>query len=293
MSSAYEIEKGDYGPRLVLQGDWSGRCLDYMLAHGIKELNVNYARGFTGISLDFLKQLPFLEGLLLLVYHIPDTSAVQSLHNLRSFINGCRDKTPLDFDQFPHLKKCGINWRKKSESLFDCSTLEWLNISNLADKTTEDFVRLTNLKSLEITFGPQVKNLAGLESLKSLRTLGLYWLRHLTSLADISALTELEVLDIQTCTKLTSLEDIAPLTGLKFLNVVSCGEIPSLYPIKDLPNLQQIGFVGTNILDGDLSVLAASASLRNYIFNYRRHYSHHREELLQKYEDASSRELVA
>ncbi len=281
MSSNYEIEDGDYGPRLVLQGDWNVDCLDFMLTHGIKELNVNYARGFTGTSLDFLKQLPFLEGLLLLVYHIPNTSAVQSLHNLRSFINGCRDKTPLDFDQFPHLEKCGINWRKGSESLFRCNTLKWLNIDKLADKTTEDFVQLTNLNSLEITFGPQVRNLAGLESLKSLRTLGLYWLRHLTSLADISTLTELEVLDIQTCTKLTSLEDIAPLTGLKFLNVVSCGEISSLHPIKNLPNLQQIGFDGTNILDGDLSVLANSASLKNYIFNYRRHYSHRRTDLLQ------------
>ncbi len=253
-----------------------------MLAHGIKELNVNYARGFTGTSLDFLKQLPFLEGLLLLVYHIPNTSAVRSLHNLRSFINGCRDKTPLDFDQFPHLEKCGINWRKGSESLFRCSTLKWLNISNLADKTTEDFVRLTNLNLLEVTYGPQVKNLAGLDSLKSLKTLGLYWLRHLTTLADIGTLTELEVLDIQTCTKLTSLEDVGSLTGLKFLNVVSCGEIASLKPIASLPILQRIGFIGTNILDGDLSVLANSASLKNYIFNYRRHYSHRREELLQK-----------
>ena len=165
--------------------------------------------------------------------------------------------------------------------MFRCSTLKWLNISNFADRTTQDFVQLTNLNSLEITYGPQVKNLAGLDSLKSLRTLGLYWLRHLTTLADISTLTELEVLDIQTCTKLTGLEDVRSLTGLKFLNVVSCGEIPSLHPIKHLPNLQQIGFDGTNILDGDLSVLANSVSLKNYIFNYRRHYSHRREELLQ------------
>lgn len=281
IKSEYEIEKGDFGPRLVLQGDWSLKYRDYMLAYGIKEINVNYAWGYTGTSLEFLKQLPFLEGLLLLVYHIPNTSTVQSLPNLRSFINGCRDKTPLDFDQFPRLEKCGINWRKGSESLFRCNSLKWLNISNLADKTTEDFVQLTNLSTLELTYSPQVRDLAGLSSLTSLRTLGLYWQRHLATLANISTLTELQVLNIQTCTKLTSLEDVKSLVGLEFLNIVNCGDIASLKPIASLPDLKQIGFVGTNILDGDLSVLASSVSLKNYIFNNRRHYSHRREKLLQ------------
>ena len=279
-SSEYSIEEGDFGPRLVLQGDWKDEFLDYMLVNSIKEITVNYARGFNGTRLDFLQRLPFLEGLLLLVYHIPDISVVHHLHELRSFVNGCRDKTPLDFTQFPNLERCGINWRDGSESLFQCRRMVWLSISKYQGKDTEQFQQFVDLKTLYLHVS-QVQDLAGLGLLHSLRSLSLYRLGHFTTLSVLSALTYLEALDIQTCKKLVDIEDIKALIGLTFFNIVNCGEIASLHPIKFLPNLRRIGFVGTDILDGDLSVLAESPTLENYIFNNRRHYSHRREEMLQ------------
>ena len=282
IDSEYCVENGDFGPRLVLQGSWKDEILDYMLVNGIKELAVNYARGFSGVNLDFLRRLPFLEGLLLLVYNIPDISVVHQLHELRTLIDGCRNKTPLDFTQFPRLEKCGMSWRNGSESLFQCKKLEWLNVSKYPGKDTEGFEQLVDLKTLYLS-ASRVEDLAGLGSLKSLKLLGLYRLIHLTTLAGLSTLNNLEALDIQTCKKLNNIEDVRTLTGLHLLNIVNCGDIASLLPIKSLLKLRRMGFVGTNVLDGDLSILEELPSLESVIFNNRRHYSHRREELQKNY----------
>ncbi|MDQ2800692.1 MAG: hypothetical protein M3Y13_13770, partial [Armatimonadota bacterium] len=184
----FSVEAGDYGPSLVLHSDWRAEYADYMRAHNIKELTVNYARGFCGQSLDFFQQVPFLEGLQLLVYHIRDISTVHSLHELRTFINGCRDKMELDFSQFPKLERCGLDWHKKVRSLFECETLKRLNLDKYPYKDTVKFANLINLESLEINSSP-VENLEGLGSLRGLKMLGLYYLRCLSSLSGVENLT--------------------------------------------------------------------------------------------------------
>lgn len=280
MQTNLEVEKGEYGPRLVLQGDWRNEFKDQMLAQNIRELSINYACGFNGQNLRFLRTLDFLEGLLLLVYHIPDVSDVQYLHNLRSFINGCRDKTALDFTQFRHLERCGIDWRPGTESLYECNSLIWLNIGKLPSKDVNEFKNLVNLKELFIASSP-LEKLTGLQMLSQLSVLGLYRLNNLLSLESIGSKSSLEFLDIQTCTKLNTIAGIERMTNLKRLNIINCGNIASLEPVNSLSALRSIAFVGTNIVDGNLSVLAASPSLKEVFFDNHRHYTHRRQSLMQ------------
>lgn len=276
MSEDFSIEAGDYGPSLVLHSDWRNEYADYMLTHNIKELTVNYARGFCGQSLAFFEQVPFLEGLRLLVYHIRDISAVHSLHELRSFINGCRDKTELDCSQFPKLERCGLDWHKKVRALSECETLKRLYVGHYSRKETADFAKLVNLHSLEIASSP-VESLEGLGSLRALKMLGLYNLRCLASLRGIETLTNLEQLRVVTCRKLTAIEEVRPLTNLRMLNFDNCGDIDSLDPLEALTQLKHVGFIdSTNIVDGDLSVLTRLPHLENVFFNNRRHYNQRR-----------------
>lgn len=271
MSEDFSIEAGDYGPSLVLHSDWRNEYADYMLTHNIKELTVNYAWGFCGQNLDFFQQVPFLEGLRLLVYRFRDISPVHSLHELRSFMNACRDVSELDFSQFPKLERCGLDWRKKVRSLSECETLKWLYVGHYSRKDTAGFAKLVNLESLEIASSP-VESLEGLGSLRGLKMLGLYNLRCLSSLKGVENLLNLENLHIMTCGKLTDISEVRFLSNLQALNFDSWDDIASLEPLKHLPQLKRVGLVkSTNIMVGDSSVFTPLPHLERVYFNVRRY----------------------
>jgi len=278
MPQDFSIEPGVFGERLVLEGTWHDEIVDYMLTHKIVELNVNYARGFVGRNLDFLQSLPFLEGLLLLVYNITDISAIHNLHSLRSLNIACRDKTPLDFSNFPVLEDCGLDWRSKSSSIFKCATLKNLYIEKYLGKDTELFRDLINLEELSLVAG-SVADLSGLGRLYKLRELGLYRLQSLTSLQGIEDLHELVILNIDTCRRLTSISEVQALSKLHRLQLTNCNDIESLQPIIRSRGLEEIYFhESTNIIDGNLSVLTHLPNLSKVSYKNRKHYSHPRED---------------
>lgn len=278
MNTDISIEEGEFGERLVLHQEWKDEYIGYMLDHNISELNVNYARGFKGDSLDFLQNLPFLTGLLLIVYNVPDTSVIHNLKRLRALNIGTRDKTPLDFAQFPLLEDCGMDWRAKSESIFQCTKLKRLFISKYSAKNTDGFGSLSALKELYFSAGP-VADLTGLSPLQGLEKLGLYYLRSLSSLEGIQSLTRLEELRIETCRKIDQIDEVRDLKNLRRLTIANCGDIASLRPIDGLSELDRLYFYeSTNILDGDLSSLTRLKKLSDVRFMNRKHYSQKREE---------------
>jgi len=278
MTDSFSVEQGVYGERLVLHSEWKNEFVDYMLANNIGELNVNYARGFSGQNLNFLQQLPFLTGLLLIVYNIADISVIHNLHRLKALNMGCRDITPLDFSAFPDLKDCGLDWRPKSDSIFQCRTLERLFINQYSYKHTDKFEELTSLSSLFFSGGP-LGDLTGLQRLQNLETMGLYHLRSLSSLHGIENLAHLEELDIDTCRKLTSINEIQNLKRLRRLTLANCNDILSLRPIKELTSLERLYFYeSTNINDGDLSFLTHLPNLTDVRFMNRKHYTNRCEE---------------
>ena len=112
-------EDGDFGERLILQGKWRPSFAEFMKEHGVKELSVNSANGYTGCSVHFLEDVQFLEGLHLLVYNVEDLDVVQKLKKIKSFRNNCYDKTVLDFSCLPKLEKLFTGWHEGVRSLFD------------------------------------------------------------------------------------------------------------------------------------------------------------------------------
>lgn len=273
MSLDFSIESGVFGDRLVLKGVWHDELIDYMLSHKIVEINVNYARGFVGSNLDFLQSLPFLEGLDLLVYSIPDISVIHALHRLRSLRMACRDKTPLDFAQFPVLEECSLDWRSKSLSIFECATLKKLSLRQYTAKDTELFRNLIELEELSLNGGP-LNDLTGLRWQHKLRKLGLYRLPSLSSLQGIEELDKLEILNIDTCRKLISISEVENLSKLQRLQLTNCGDVDSLHPLEGLSQLEELYFYeSTNILDGDISPLNNLPKLGTLSYKNRKHYS--------------------
>jgi Leucine-rich repeat (LRR) protein len=267
------VDGGEFGPKFTVVGDWKDDYATFMFDKGINELSLNYACGFTGPNLSFLPSLQFLTGLNVLTYHIDDISPIEGLPNLRSLKIYRSGKRGLDFRLFPHLERLTMQYRPKSDSLFECLSLTKLYLSNYPSKESESFASLKGLTTLELTNGP-MQDLSGLAALGELRELGLYYLRALPSLRGIEDLTLLYVLNIDTCRKITAIDQVSNMLELKELYFANCGDIASIKPIGGLKKLEIVRFWdSTNVLDGDLSALEYMPNLRDVRFTNRKHYS--------------------
>jgi len=272
------VEDGIYGRRALLNSGWATGMTEYFANNGIVELVLNQAKGWKGSDLSFLSRLPRLKLFEIFDFHIKDISPIHSLNDLKRLGVTTYCSTEIRFSAFPNLESCGLEWRPKAASLFDCGTLKSLFVNRYNGKDTAPFGRLVNLESLGILNAP-VKNLSGLCELKKLRSLRLANLKRLTSLAGIEELTNLEELDIHTCRAIGSIEEIGSLTRLRKLHLNNDGDIASLKPIEKLTALESVLFYeSTNIVDGDLSPLIRQKNLARISFQNRRHYSHRRED---------------
>jgi len=273
------IEQGEFGPKAVLRGPWRAELARYLREAGVRELELNQAKGWQGDDLDFLRLFPDLMGLTIMDHVIGSDSAIHQLHQLRKLKLSTYCKTPVDFAAFPLLTDCALEWRAGSESLFDCANLKRLFINRLSKRAFDGIARLDNLEWLTLLGGP-MRDLTGIEGLKQLNFLRLGDLRSLQVIDPIEGLANLEGLMIQVCRRITDISAVGALTNLRRLDLNDCGNIQSLKPLASCHRLEWVGFYGsTRITDGDLSPLLGLECLRDTSFQDRRHYSHRREQI--------------
>jgi Leucine-rich repeat (LRR) protein len=277
-TEGYLLERGEFGTRAVLTSSWNQDLQRNLLQQPIAEIELNDGKGWRGQDVSFLADFPELLAFKIIDLTIKSVSPIHVLHNLRSLdvITYC--KTELRFSEFPHLTDCGLQWRPKATSLFDCIGLKNLFVDHFSGSDTDSFGRLKNLESLAI-LGSPIKSLEGLRTLTRLRSLRLGALRVLPTLKGIEPLIRLEKLEVNTCRKIRSIEEISGLVSLRELYLDNLGEIESIKPVRTLHQLRRLTFVeSTNIRDGDLSPLLSLPNLEVISFQNRNHYSHRRED---------------
>jgi Leucine-rich repeat (LRR) protein len=274
----YVLEVGEFGLRAVLTSSWTQEIEQGLLKEPIAELELNRGKGWSGQDLSFLFLFPELLAIKIIGTTTKSVSPIHLLHNLRSLDVLTHCKTELRFGEFPHLVKCGLEWRSKATSLFDRISLRKLFLKGFSGSDTESFGRLRNLESLDI-LGSPISSLEGLGPLTKLRSLRLGDMRKLATLSGIEKLIGLEKLEINTCRKIKSIDEIAPLVNLRELYLDNMGDIRSLKPLGSLRQLRRLGFAeSTNVVDGDLSPLLCLPHLEMVAFRNRRHYSQRRED---------------
>jgi hypothetical protein len=276
-SQGYVLERGRFGTRAVITTHWNHDIQAQLLKEEIAELELNDGKGWRGDNLSFLGYFSNLSALTVIDLTIKSIEPIHALHRLRTLdiLTYCR--TEIRFDQFPNLTECGIEWRDKATSLFDCRGLRKLYINRFNGRDLRQFEKLTNLESLAI-LGASIISLEGLGVLHDLRSLRLGDLRKLKSLKGIDKLAKLEKLEVNTCPKIPSISELSELFSLRELHLNNLGNIQTLEPIRRLRNLEWVTFYeSTNVLDGDLSPLVALPKLMKISFQNRRHYSHRRE----------------
>jgi hypothetical protein len=181
---------------------------EYLARNGVVELELNYAKGWHGERLSFLAELPGLRSFEIFDFGIRDIRGIHHLHKLKRLGVTTYCTTAIDFSAFPELESCGLEWRPKATSLFECVTLKELFVNRYKGKDLTAFAKLVNLETLAILNSP-IESLRGLGAVTKLRSLRLANLQRLSALSGIEPLAGLEELDINTW----ALVPIIPLPG--------------------------------------------------------------------------------
>ncbi|MEQ9453206.1 MAG: hypothetical protein RLN76_01265 [Phycisphaeraceae bacterium] len=288
MATNFDLVQGELGLKAILRLPWSDRIEKELQQIGVREIELNQAKGWSGVSLDFLERFPELHGLEVLDLRIKDVYGIHHLHELKRLTIFTYCKTRIDFSVFACLESLSLEWRSGCKDLFSRRSLLSLFLNRYRARDTQDFARLTSLSRLGL-LNSSVKSLQGLSALSSLTRLRLGLLRGVELLSGLEELVGLEELTIETCRKIRVIDELASCINLKMLALNNCGDIESLRPIRRLAQLERLFFVeSTNILDGDLTPLLDLEHLRDVSYQNRRHYSHQREFFKDRFKQVRS-----
>lgn len=260
-------------PAMVVTGEWSPDLQRRFGELKCSELELNYAKGWRGYNLDFLRGsiADSVTGLVLIDWNIEDIEPVMHLSNLRSLQLSTYSKTKIDFSSFPNLEDLALEWNVTHQSLFGHPRLISIFLNRYSGKDLSKFSTLPQIRSLALA-GPKIESLGGAE-LRSLLTLGVYAAKKLRGLEGLENFSSLQRLELDDSRGVSDLSLVGQLKKLRFLSVCNGGPISTLKPIENLPELRELYFHGTtNVLDGNLEGIA-KLSLERVAFQDRDHYS--------------------
>lgn len=261
---------------ILINDTYLQECINYINDNFIKKVDISYPR-YKGGNLEFLKHCPIIEEIALESECLQDISGITYLKNLKvlslseeTVIDG---KNGIDLGKLLNLETLYLTWSKKIKGINKLLNLTELAIWKYKPKSKDlgELAPLKNLRKLTLVQS-HIENLNGISKLEKLRKVELNSLRKLNSLSDINMLNEcLTILEIESCKNVEDLIKIGHLECLESLTLANCGEISSIDFIKKLPNLKKLVFLGTNVLNGDISPCVGI----NYVmFDNKKHYSH-------------------
>lgn len=278
----FRLARGEWGVKVRVVGAWEPSIAEFVVAHGLAELELNYIHGFSDnrSSPVFLPQMRKLRGVKIAYGAYEDLSPVGDLADLEYLaVTFSRSTHGLRLERLPRLTKLALEWYPGAEGLFELEHLQDLALFVYPGKAgSQPFARLRQMREMRISSCglEEIEAFAGMTNLTRLELLAM---AHMRSLHGVEGLTGLRSLRVEACPQITSIEPVAGLTGLRHLSISDCRGIQSLAPLRGLERLERLEFWGsTRIIDGDLQVLRELPRLREVRFENRRHYNARRQE---------------
>ena len=225
----------------------------------------------TKYPLDFLVNFPNAEQIteVVIALNFDSLQPVSGFSALKSLSIGGQSKQEIDFSLIRHLESLSITGN------FIFRNLHELSLSSLAVAETKTFpfeeinsglqslyLRHVNMDWNQIDHFHELSNLElvqlpiqDLLGMKKLPALMKCVIAYCSKLKDFSGLRFCQLLqDLELDhVKGVSVEDLSDLPNIRKLILSSVGTLPSIKFIDSLPTLKFLSFVGTNILDGDLT----------------------------------------
>ncbi len=264
-------------PALLMEVDRLNECIEYYNHSVLEAIEINRTLGGAGIrNLDFLLFCKETKA----VFVVQDLNSIEGLLNQTKveYLQMSSEGLSLDFGDFEKLKTLRAYWCKKWKNLHCCQNLQHINLNKYKSKVKNlsDFPVTTNIEK----FGLVQSNLESLEGLSRFSKLNHLELSYMPKFRDISELKHvrgtLRQLELEKC---KAIEDYSVLTSLKNLErliISDCAEISSIKFIESLPSLEFFSFVGTNVVDGNMT---PCLSIPKVGFSKKRHYSHSPEQI--------------
>ena len=267
----FRVERGARGDTLVVVGQWNREAQTIIESGLVDGLDLNYAKGFKDVDLQFMKAWP-IRRLELLARTVTDLSPLHRLgETLESVSIQSAESSRLDLGLFPHLTRLAADWPQVRETVHVRTSLVEVYLGGYRENDLRPLGPLTALESLTMKDRPSVATLAGAEEFTRLERLGLFG-APLGSLKGIEPLEQLRELQIEGC-RVGDLTPLDTLRGLRTLNASDCGYLASLAPMRGLFDLESLWLFGTtNVTDGDLSPIADLPMLQDFRMKSRRSY---------------------
>jgi len=260
---------------LFINSDFIERSMELIIEQKINDIAIVPSSDYKENNINFLKKYTWLEDLRLQEGDY-DIQGIQFLKNLKEISINKKEYTDINFNNFPKLESCFINYKKENCNLFNRISLRNLTLYYFKEKNLELFYKLVNLTSLKLE-NSTILEIKGVEKLVELELLDLYNVKLLASFHQIGELKNLKRLDITSCKDIGDISWISNLKELESLHLTDAGLIETLDPIKNLPNLKHVTFSGkTKILDGNMETLIGKTFV---IFTDHKHYSYKQKEI--------------
>lgn len=265
---------------IIVDSEKIEQCMDCYYKNNLDGVSVTNSHGYNLKDVNFLSKYTDIK-MLSISETILDIKGMYSLSNLeRLIISGKKRK--IDFNFFPNLNKLTLDWSDSLINLDQCKSLENLAIYSGYNPKTKDLNDISNihwLKKLEIN-NSTITSFEGSEKFNSLVELEF---NYCTKLEDICGFEKskkrLKSLLFNHCKSIKNHECVAGFDNLNILAFNNSGTIKSLNFIKKMSSLSSFRFVGTDVLDGDIT---PCIGLSYVSFTNKKHFTHKMEELKSK-----------
>jgi hypothetical protein len=271
--AGFLVEDSSEGRTLVLTSGWTAAAGAVLARGDVDGLTVNYARGFSGSSLEFLEAWG-LRRLDVLDRGIGDLSPIARLGgSLEELSVQAAPRAGLDLRVLPRLRSVAGEWGLLRDTLGAVDALESVTTWRFDEVDLHAFRDHIGLQQLTIKEAPYLESLSGLANLDDLDKLVVKLARGLQDTGDAAGLVALREFELEDCPAINGLDDVEALVNLRFLGFSDCGEIASLAPLGALQALEELYAWGsTRIMDDDLTPVTRLPRLRDLRMRDRRSY---------------------
>lgn len=229
------------------------------------KLTINSATGFALGSIDVVRRLPWLTHLMVVMDDNIDWSPILDLRDLASL--KVTSPIPIDLSRLPRLSTYFGVWNPQ-QRVSACRNLEVAVVDRVRGVDLSYFSTCHRLETLVLS-QPAIASLDGLRN-ERLLELRVMCTRSRLSLTGIGGAPNLVFVEISDCPGIEHPEVLAELEELYELRLNNVKKLESIGFVRGMKNLRGFRFVGTTVVDGDLSPLL---DLTFVGFDNKKHYS--------------------
>lgn len=247
--------------------------------YGIRQVCTVFKIGDPPGNLDFLRELPGVDGLVLNGPWRLENSDLERIANLRILRTSCVPLRQLDLSQFKDLEVFNGRYNPMWQNLGGCSKLWDLRMKHAPDEYLPEIAKMPSLRRVLLEWG-KFTSLDFLKGCPSLETVDLWSCNKAAAARTYPVNPNLKYFWVNGGRSLGNLDWVASFPNLESINLENCGQIESFRPLASLERMRHIMTRGsTEAVDGDVRCLAGLKFDHGPHITFKPHYNATRKEM--------------